>query len=509
MAINMASSIFTFIINICISFMLTPFIVQQLGKESYGFIGLANNFVSYASIITVALNSVAGRFITINIHQNKKDEAQEYFNSVFIANSVISIVLSIVGIITVVNLEKLINISDHLVGDVKITFALVFINFMINIIGSIFNVATFVRNRLDISSIINIFSYILRVVVLLGLFYFLRPRLFYIGISAMAMTVFTVICNVKVSRKLIPDIKIKLSCFKFEAIKEMISMGIWNSVNNLSQILLTGLDLLIANIFINPDSMGLLSLAKTIPNVIVSFLCVVGGVYAPKFTILYAQNKINSLVDEINLSIKVLGLISSVPLAGFIIFGSDFYTLWIPNMSAAEIAEVQALSVLTLGPAFISAFVFSLYNINTITNSLKVPVIVTLVISIISTLTVIVLLKFTNLGVYAIAGVSSIFLLLRVIFFVPSYAAYTLKIKLTTFYTPMIKGVISFMVISVVFFIIGKFVNIKSWYDLIVTAGCCGIVGYIINFFMILKKSERTYIIDLIKTKVNRRKVME
>lgn len=509
MLINMASSIFTFIINISISFMLTPFVVQKLGKESYGFIGLANNFVGYASIITVVLNSVAGRFITINIHQNKKDEAQEYFNSVFIANAIISLVLSIIGLITIINLERLINISDNLVIDVKITFGLVFANFIINIIGSIFNVATFVRNRLDISSIINIFSYILRVIMLLGLFCLLEPRLFYISISAMVMTLFSVICNVKASRRLIPDIKIKISCFKIKAIKEMISMGIWNSINNLSQMLLTGLDLLIANIFINPDSMGLLSLAKTIPNVIVSFLCVMGGVYAPKFTILYAQNKIESLVDEINLSIKVLGLISSVPLAGFIIFGSDFYTLWIPNMESSEIAKVQILSILTLGPTFVSAFVFSLYNINTITNNLKIPVMVTLGVSIISTITVIIMLKFTNIGVYAIAGVSSAFLLLRVVFFVPSYAAYTLKIKLTTFYTPIVKGIFSFLVISVVFFIISKFVNIVSWYDLIITAGCCAILGYIINFFMILKKSERTYMINLIKTKVNVRKVIE
>ena len=508
MIINLGSSIFSFIVNICISFLLTPFIVEKLGNESYGFIGLANNFVSYASIITVALNSVAGRFITINIHQDKKKEAQIYFNSVLMANIIISVLLAIVGIFIVLRLEYMINISQYLIVDVKITFALVFLNFIINIIGSIFTVATFVRNRLDISSTVSIFSNVLRVVILVSLFYSLKPRLFYISIAAIVMTVFACICNMKISKKLLPDIAIKFKQFNVKAIKEMVSLGMWNSINNLSQILLTGLDLLIANIFISGNAMGILSLAKTIPNVIVSFLCMIGGVYAPKFTILYAKNKIDSLVHEINLSIKVLGLISSVPLAGFIIFGKEFYSLWLPSAPQEEILQIQILSVLTLGPAFISAFVFSLFNINTITNRLKVPVMVTLTLSIISTVVVVIFLKFTNAGVYAIAGVSSFCLLMRAIFFVPSYAAHTLNIKVTTFYPPMIKGVISFIFISGIFFIINKFINISTWGDFIRVVCSCGILGYIINFFMILKKSEREALVALVKSKFKLRKVI-
>lgn len=70
--INMIATTLAFVINAVISFIITPYLVKILGDEAYGFIGLANNFVSYASIITVALNSMAARFITIEIHKKMK-----------------------------------------------------------------------------------------------------------------------------------------------------------------------------------------------------------------------------------------------------------------------------------------------------------------------------------------------------------------------------------------------------------------------------------------------------
>ena len=91
--INIVTSIISLATSIGISFFLTPYIVDKIGKEAYGFIGLINNLVSYISIITIALNSMAGRFITIKIHQNNEKEANEYFNSVLISNIIMALLL--------------------------------------------------------------------------------------------------------------------------------------------------------------------------------------------------------------------------------------------------------------------------------------------------------------------------------------------------------------------------------------------------------------------------------
>ena len=67
---NMIASLLVFAINMGVNFFLSPYIVKNIGTEAYGFVSLANNFVNYATIITLAINSMASRFITIAIHIN-------------------------------------------------------------------------------------------------------------------------------------------------------------------------------------------------------------------------------------------------------------------------------------------------------------------------------------------------------------------------------------------------------------------------------------------------------
>lgn len=58
--LNLFASLISFAANLGIGFLMTPFIVQQIGAEAYGFVGLANTMINYATLFTLALNSVSG-----------------------------------------------------------------------------------------------------------------------------------------------------------------------------------------------------------------------------------------------------------------------------------------------------------------------------------------------------------------------------------------------------------------------------------------------------------------
>ena len=80
--INMAASFMTYGVSMLISFFLSPYIVRNIGVDANGFITLANNFIGYVGLITIALNTLSGRFVTVNIYQNKNDKANQYYSSV-------------------------------------------------------------------------------------------------------------------------------------------------------------------------------------------------------------------------------------------------------------------------------------------------------------------------------------------------------------------------------------------------------------------------------------------
>lgn len=97
--INIFAALITLGVQMFISFWLSPFVVGKLGEEAYGFINLANNFVSYASLVSVAINSMACRYISVEYNSGNKEKAKSYFCSVFIANCFLYGLILIISIL--------------------------------------------------------------------------------------------------------------------------------------------------------------------------------------------------------------------------------------------------------------------------------------------------------------------------------------------------------------------------------------------------------------------------
>lgn len=497
--INIIASIIAFLVQMVISFGLTPILVNSLGEEAYGFIGLANNFVTYATVLTVAINSIAGRFISIAYNKGEIEKANSYYSSLFFANAILSVIIFILSIIITMELHYIIKIPPQLNYDVKFTFLLVFINFIFSLFHVTFQVVPFVKNKVSLVSIVTAISNILKVVVIVCFFALLEPKIYYIALATLAYSLFLLILCIIISKKLSSDLKIDIQHFNWKDVKTLIVSGIWNSINNLSRILLVGFDLLIANIFVGAYSMGILSIAKNVPSAIETLLSTLALAFVPSITILYAKDKINDVVSEVKFSMKMIALLMIVPVAGFTIFGTDFYMLWL-HKSMEEVKTIQLLSVLTLIPYMFSVCNFTLPNIDTVTNRLKRASIFTLGMSIVTLITEIIILKVTNLGVVAIAGVSSFYWVIKLTVFNPLNAARNLKVKWYTFYPDFLRSLGCFGFILLLYALMYHYVTITSWGSLILTAGIFGIIGYLISFFLILNKHEKGIIFNKILT---------
>ena len=498
-AINMIAQVVGFVVNLGISFLLTPFIVQNVGSEAYGFVGLANNFVGYAQVITVALNSMASRFITIKIHENDTEGSNRYFTSVVIANLVTALVLSIPSVLIILNLNKIVNVSDAILIDVQWLWAFIFLNFLVNIISSTYSVATFVRNKLYLSSIQGIISNLLRVGVLIVAFSFFVPAVWYVGAAVVIATLYLYVWNVYYTKKLLPEIKVKYQYFDVSVIKTLLSSGIWNSFTKLSSILSTGLDLLISNLYVSSAAMGVLSVAKTVPTAILTLFGTLASVYAPQLTISYAKKDYEDMKNQLLGSIKFLGMFACIPVAGLFAYGEIFYKLWIPSQDA------NLLYILTILSCIEFMFVLpleGLWNLFTATNKVKQTSIYMFANSIVTIVIVLVALQFTdddNLKLYIIAGTSTAFSVFRSLVFLPIYGAHCLNIKWTAFYPSILKNTLSVVVASAFAVLLRNVLNIDGWLMLIVAGALTSVFALAFNFTVLLNKEERRAIMNRVR----------
>ena len=162
LVINLISNIISFGLQLGINFILTPIITEKVGDAAYGFIGLANNFVSYATIFTVIINSMASRFVTLELNKENTKKANQYFSSILIMDIVMSLIVGVASTIIIVNLNAFLDIPQNLNFDVKLTFAFAFINLILSIINTVFSIASFAKNRLDLDAIRNIMANIIK-----------------------------------------------------------------------------------------------------------------------------------------------------------------------------------------------------------------------------------------------------------------------------------------------------------------------------------------------------------
>lgn len=208
MSVNIIASLVSFAVTMGINFFLTPHLVKELGTEAYGFIGLANNFVQYATIVTSALNSMSGRFISVAYHRGDKEKASRIFSSVLVADLIIAGVMLVATSFITLYIDSILNVPKDLVSSVKITFAITFLTFVVSVITAIFTTATYVKNRIDINSVRDIASNLLKATIVVALFAFLPAQLYFISLAALASGIFLLLTNITVKKKFCPTLKL-------------------------------------------------------------------------------------------------------------------------------------------------------------------------------------------------------------------------------------------------------------------------------------------------------------
>lgn len=501
LAINMTAQILAFLVNLGISFLLAPVIDAGI-QDGYGYWTLANKFVLYAQIVISALNTMASRFITIRLHRGDDEGANGYFSSVFFGNILMAVIFMVPALVIILFAGQLFQVPGRILTDVQLLWLFVFGNFFLSIITSVFGVAPYSKDRLDLTSMATIVSEALRAGILIFTYAFFTPYLWYVGMASLVATLVLSFANVRFTRYLLPQIRIQKKYFDWKKVKELMALGAWNSVTRLGQVLLDSVDELIALSFLGSSAMTTIGLAKNIPTTLSGLMGTVVGVFNPQITMAYAEGNKERLLDLIKSSNRIMIYLLSIPISFVVVYGDIFFRIWMRHRDDTRfLYELAVLSMMTL---FISASIQVLYHVFIITKRVKLNSIVMVASGVLTTAIVFILLNTTNLGLYAIAGVSSVIGIIRNLFFTPIYASKCLKVKWNTFYGDIGMGLLSMGCIGALAYVSRVFILQDSWMNLIVVGCLTGLLSLVVNFFIILRRHERDIILDKLRDKLSR-----
>ena len=499
--INIVTSVGVMVVNLFISFWLSPYIIRTIGVEANGFVSLANNFVTYANLIVTALNAMAARFITIAYIQQDYKKANLYYNSVFWGNLIIVAVLLFPATWLVVKLENIIDVPASILFDVKILFSMVFVSFFVRTGFPNWDCGTTITNRLDLSYIPTMATALLRCVLLVGMFTIWTPHVWYVSFTSTFIGFITLGIAGYYTHKLTPELKVhfrKPIC-SWSAVKELVGSGIWSSIANGGNMLLSGLDLLICNIYIGATQMGILSLSKTLPSILIQLSESIRGAFGPELTISFAKGEKDKIYKTIRKAMKITSVVVTIPTAGLVVMSDAFYSLWVPTQN---VKLLQILTTLAILSYLVNSGVVILFNVFSTVNKVKYNSWAMIVSGICSFVITLLLIHFTDWDLYAVAGVSSIVTICKNLFFTIPVASRLLNYKWYCFYPQVGVSMLCSGIIILIGEIVRFFMPYSTWFTFFLTCGMIGVLGLGANMMIVLNKEERSYLIGLFKRKI-------
>ena len=486
------------LLSYLINFFLTPYISENVGIEAYGFVSIAKTAVSYAQIVMVALTTFIVRFIAINYHKEDIERSKAYYSSSIVACVTISTIIYVIAILVTFNLEKLLVIPDELVHSVKILFLLAFLNFVFTTLVTPLNSGSYIKNRLDLNGILKIISYLTESVCLIIIFSLIKPDVWIVGLGSVIASLVLVIGNYFLNRKLIPEIKFEKKLVSFQCVKDMISNGIWQSINSLGNVLNSGLDLIISNLMLSAIETGQIAVVKTIALMFSTLYQVVGQPFQPRMLKVYSKDDKNLFFVELKKAMKICGYFSNVAFAGFVALGWSYFKLWLPN---EDTNVLYILAIITVFGSITEGIAQPMYYVNTLTLKKKFPCIVTVCGGVLNTLSMILLLNFTNIGVYSIVLTTAVIMTCINLIFSPTYCALSLKLNPLNIYKVIFRHILSVILMIIVFKFVAYIFIPNNWIALIIEAFIMAVLGLFVHVFIMTTKDEKRRIVNKIANK--------
>ncbi|WP_022760889.1 lipopolysaccharide biosynthesis protein [Butyrivibrio sp. AD3002] len=478
-----------------LNLIITPYITDCVGTEAYGFVSLAKQFVIYASLLTVALNSFAVRYISMDYHKNRYDEANCFFNSVFWGDLLLIIAISIVLSFCLFVMDGILKIPDYLVFDVRILFIIVFFNFFITTIFTAFSASAYIADKLYIVAAANCIGYVIEGGILFLFFKFISNKVYYVGLAMVPVSLIIGLTDLWICKKYTPELSVKKDKFDRKDLRTLLTGGIWTSVNSAGEILNNGLDLLVCNLMLSSMQMGQLAITRIISTMFQKIYLIVDKPFQPVFLKYYANDDKEGLLEQLLFSMKISSALVNIGFSCICSLGLVFYRLWIPNQDTELIYYLTVIGLLTTIPG---GSMHPLYYIYILTVKKVIPAAITIIGGLLNVAAMYLLIKYTNLGIYSIVWTTVVVMYIINFITNPIYMAYVLHFKWYVFYPTLLRNTFSCFVMVMICCVLESMIRPIAVPAFIMCAVLFAFLGAGLHFLIAFSNNEKERIIKYV-----------
>ena len=317
-----------FFIAIAITFFLSPFLIRTLGDAQYGVYALVVEITSYYSIADLGIRGAVGYFSARYAAANDLAMFRR------VSHAALSILAAAAALIVILSLAVAYSLPHWIVLDTvepdvaRRVVLIMSAMFAFNLPASVFPAILYGLRRLDVTNlaelVYRIGSAALAVVVLqagYGLETFVATQ----ALSALARTLVeaSFVWRLGLGFRLLP------SWPERTLARDLFSYGVRNTLINISQMIVSQLDLVVIASLLSARWVTPFSIARSMIHYMGALISTVTRSLTPEFTRLHTEGKTPELVDRYLRISRLVTLFAAWVATGLLVFGKCFLALWI------------------------------------------------------------------------------------------------------------------------------------------------------------------------------------
>lgn len=497
-AINYASTFGLLVTQAGVGLFLAPYLINHLSISVFGVVQFSQNFIAYLTIVSLVIQTAMGRHLSIAIGKNQHDRANEVFNIGFWAILSFCIILVPTGLILSQYLPIYLGVSVDEYNAVSIFFGWVFVSVATLTLSAFFLVVTYSLNRIEIKSLVEIFSRISKIVFVVILFMLLSPAIENVGIAFWVSSVLTLFLAYFSFKSLAPYLRIShpKNLVRSDWKPVLTSSG-WVFITQLSGLLFIQTELIVIGGVYGTESLG--QYAALIIWVILfrSFASAVSGVLNPVFFKQASVDDPDSMLSLALFSMKVIGGCIAIPLGFVLVFSESILSIWI----SPEFGSLAPILCVLLIHLIVNLTILPLMGVQVALDKVKTPAIVSLFLGVLNVILMVCVSIYTNFGIIFIAIVGALVLTLKNGIFTVFYNSKILNANPWRIYRAILSSIGILTVSLGIYYLISKYYEVSSVNDLAGVLLLGLIPALLVSWSLFVNMSDKAKVIAIFTNK--------
>ncbi|MBD3242858.1 MAG: oligosaccharide flippase family protein [Chitinivibrionales bacterium] len=356
LTVNALSNWTSIAVHMAVGFLLTPVIIQSVGKTGYGIWTIVHSFVGYYGLLNLGVRSAIMRYVARDAARGDVKALNETVDTAAVVFLITGTVAALLSFILARPLTAFFDISDEYRRIFIVVVWVLGISTAVEFLSSVLAAILSAYEKYVAINIVNVLSYLGRAVLIVIA---LRSGggVAELAYATLAMAAAILISKFIICRRGIPDIGLSLRRARWSTLKMLLGYGLATIVMNVVNMMRTRLDSVVIGRWVDIEAVAVYGVAAQIIQYFYSLVNTGVGVVTPRFARLDGTQRHQEMRRLFRRSLYVGGLLAFGGGMMAAVFGRAFIALWVGDGFQAAVPVLWVLlASYTLGLAQSSGY---------------------------------------------------------------------------------------------------------------------------------------------------------